>query len=347
MTIWRRSATPHGRLADKRHRHRFPRHRRLQPRRADAGAARRPCACPASARCARRRACISWTISMPTPLRRLLGKLPHQTTRFVAISKSGGTAETLMQTIAALSAVKAAGLDDAHPGYFPRPHRAGQARQAQRPARSARAHRVPCSIIDTGVGGRFSALTNVGLLPAAMLGLDIAAVREGAAPGAGAGAGEEKSRRGAGRGRRRARRRAGREQRQKHQRADGLCRPAGALHALVRAALGREPRQERQGHHAGGGARAGRSAQPGAACSSAARATNCSRSITRRRRRARPAHGRRTRQACRRAGFCRQDHRRSGRGGRPRHRRNAGQERLPGAHHSSDRGSTRKASANC
>ena len=32
----------------------------------------------------------------------------------------------------------------------------------------------------TGVGGRFSALTNVGLLPAALLGLDIAAVREGA-----------------------------------------------------------------------------------------------------------------------------------------------------------------------
>jgi glucose-6-phosphate isomerase len=34
---------------------------------------------------------------------------------------------------------------------------------------------------DTGVGGRFSALTNVGLLPAAVLGLDIVALREGAA----------------------------------------------------------------------------------------------------------------------------------------------------------------------
>jgi glucose-6-phosphate isomerase len=34
---------------------------------------------------------------------------------------------------------------------------------------------------DTGVGGRFSALTNVGLLPAAILSLDIAAIREGAA----------------------------------------------------------------------------------------------------------------------------------------------------------------------
>src|SRR3569623_1886063 len=32
----------------------------------------------------------------------------------------------------------------------------------------------------TGVGGRFSVLTNVGLLPAALLGLDVAAIREGA-----------------------------------------------------------------------------------------------------------------------------------------------------------------------
>ena len=47
----------------------------------------------------------------------------------------------------------------------------------------------------TGVGGRFSALTNVGLLPAAMLDLDIAAVREGAGARARAGAGEEESRR--------------------------------------------------------------------------------------------------------------------------------------------------------
>ena len=40
--------------------------------------------------------------------------------------------------------------------------------------------RVPMLDHDTGVGGRYSALTNVGLLPAAMLGLDIAAIREGA-----------------------------------------------------------------------------------------------------------------------------------------------------------------------
>src|SRR6187200_3203832 len=41
----------------------------------------------------------------------LLARLPLKTIRFVAVSKSGGTGETLMQTIAALDAVKAAQLD--------------------------------------------------------------------------------------------------------------------------------------------------------------------------------------------------------------------------------------------
>src|SRR6202521_1187723 len=38
----------------------------------------------------------------------VLARLPLATTRFVSVSKSGTTAETLMQTIAALSAVRAA-----------------------------------------------------------------------------------------------------------------------------------------------------------------------------------------------------------------------------------------------
>src|ERR1041385_8135705 len=41
----------------------------------------------------------------------LLKRLPLETSRFVAVSKSGGTGEKLMQTIAALDAVKAARLD--------------------------------------------------------------------------------------------------------------------------------------------------------------------------------------------------------------------------------------------
>jgi glucose-6-phosphate isomerase len=110
----------------------------------------------------------------------LLARLPRATTRFVAISKSGGTAETLMQTIAALSAMKNEGLQTRIPDIF---------LGISEPAKSGKAnglrdllgkYRVPMLDHDTGVGGRYSAFTNVGLLPAAMLGLDVAAVREGA-----------------------------------------------------------------------------------------------------------------------------------------------------------------------
>ena len=110
----------------------------------------------------------------------LLKRLPHATTRFVSISKSGGTAETLMQTIAALSTLKDAGLQTRIPDLF---------LGISEPAKSGKKNglrdllgkfRVPMLDHDPGVGGRYSALTNVGLLPAAMLGLDVGAIREGA-----------------------------------------------------------------------------------------------------------------------------------------------------------------------
>ena len=117
---------------------------------------------------------------MPHTYAELLARLPHATTRFVAISKSGGTAETLMQTIAALSALKDAGLQTRIPDLF---------LGISEPAKSGKKNglrdllgkfRVPMLDHDPGVGGRYSALTNVGLLPAAMLGLDVGAIREGA-----------------------------------------------------------------------------------------------------------------------------------------------------------------------
>ena len=110
----------------------------------------------------------------------LLEKLPHGSTRFVAISKSGGTAETLMQTIAALSALKAQNLGPRIPDIFlglTEPAKPGK-RNGLRELLTQ--HHIPCLEHDTGIGGRFSALTNVGLLPAAMLGLDIVAIRSGA-----------------------------------------------------------------------------------------------------------------------------------------------------------------------
>jgi glucose-6-phosphate isomerase len=109
----------------------------------------------------------------------LLQNLPLKTSRFVAVSKSGGTGETLMQTIAALEAVKAAKLDP-HQHFLgiTEPAKPGKANGLRE---LLGAHRVEMTDHDPGVGGRFSALTNVGLLPAAVCGLDIAAIRAGAA----------------------------------------------------------------------------------------------------------------------------------------------------------------------
>src|SRR5215831_6622925 len=110
----------------------------------------------------------------------LLARAPLATTRFVAISKSGGTGETLMQTIAALDAVRAAGLTAKIGENFlgisePPAGKRNGLRELLAP------DCVPMLDHDPGVGGRYSVLTNVGLLPAALAGLDIAAVRVGAA----------------------------------------------------------------------------------------------------------------------------------------------------------------------
>jgi glucose-6-phosphate isomerase len=100
----------------------------------------------------------------PDSFETLLATLPHATTRFVAISKSGGTAETLMQTIAALSALREAGLQPRIPDIF---------LGISEPSRSGKTNglrdllgkfRVPMLDHDTRVGGRYSALTSVGLV---------------------------------------------------------------------------------------------------------------------------------------------------------------------------------------
>lgn len=115
----------------------------------------------------------------PVSFGALLEGLPLATSRFVAISKSGGTGETLMQTAAALAACKAQNIRiaDAFLGLSEpaKPGKRNGLRDLLEPEGVAFLEH------DTGVGGRFSALTNVGLLPAAILGLDIVALREGAA----------------------------------------------------------------------------------------------------------------------------------------------------------------------
>ena len=109
-----------------------------------------------------------------------LAGLDLKTTRFVVTSKSGGTPETLVQATAAIDAVRQAGLADRIPELFlavTEPQRQGATTAC---ARCARAFGIPTLDHDPDIGGRFSGLTNVGLLPALARGLDVVALREGA-----------------------------------------------------------------------------------------------------------------------------------------------------------------------
>ncbi|WP_349370032.1 glucose-6-phosphate isomerase [Salinarimonas sp.] len=110
----------------------------------------------------------------------LIEKLPLETTHFVAISKSGGTGETLMQTIAVLSALGRAGVSaGARMTGLSEPRGAGGAgTNALRDLLEPEG--VPFLDHHTGIGGRYSVMTNVGLLPAAVMGLDVDAIRAGA-----------------------------------------------------------------------------------------------------------------------------------------------------------------------
>ena len=109
-----------------------------------------------------------------------LASLDLARTRFVVISKSGGTVETLVQAVAALTAVKAAELEARIPELFlalTEPARPGIANGL---LALADAHGIPTLEHPTGIGGRFSVLTTVGLLPAMARGLDVRAIRAGA-----------------------------------------------------------------------------------------------------------------------------------------------------------------------
>ncbi len=109
-----------------------------------------------------------------------LSGLDLKTTRFVVISKSGGTPETLVQITAAIEAVRQAELADRIPELFLAVTEP-KARGATNGLRALCDHfGIPTLDHDPNIGGRFSALTNVGLLPALARGLDVEALRDGA-----------------------------------------------------------------------------------------------------------------------------------------------------------------------
>jgi glucose-6-phosphate isomerase len=113
----------------------------------------------------------------PATFAALLDRLPLDRTGFIPISKSGGTPETIAAFLALTGAVEA---------------KLGKAALASNvmaitepvdnPLRRL-ATSMGCTILehDPKVGGRYSALSLVGMLPAMIAGLDCAAVREGAA----------------------------------------------------------------------------------------------------------------------------------------------------------------------
>src|SRR5262245_46184603 len=116
----------------------------------------------------------------PLTLEGALRKINLATTRFVAISKSGGTTETLAQVIATIAAVRSAGLEAKIPELFlgvTEPSRPG-IKNGLRDLLGSLS--IPMLEHHTGIGGRFSCLTNVGLIPAMARGLDARAIRRGA-----------------------------------------------------------------------------------------------------------------------------------------------------------------------
>ncbi|MBV9330477.1 MAG: glucose-6-phosphate isomerase [Alphaproteobacteria bacterium] len=106
-----------------------------------------------------------------------LRRFDLRTTRFLVISKSGGTAETLIQALTAADAIEKAGGGKYLGQHFvaiTEPHDSALRKFADS---------ISAPVLDhpTGIGGRFSVLTVVGVLPALLMGLDVAALRGGAA----------------------------------------------------------------------------------------------------------------------------------------------------------------------
>lgn len=107
--------------------------------------------------------------------------LPLETTRTLAVSKSGGTGETLMQLLALASAYEDIGRGDSlgdHVLGLSEPVHSGVLNKLRKVLDAAGARTLEH---DPKIGGRYAALSNVGLVPAALAGLDPAAVRRGAA----------------------------------------------------------------------------------------------------------------------------------------------------------------------
>ena len=100
-------------------------------------------------------------------------------TLFVVTSKSGGTAETMAQYLVIREAVEQSRLAPKDHIVFVTDPQKGALRQL------AREDAIPALEIPANVGGRFSVLSPVGILPAALMGIDTTQLLAGAADMAG------------------------------------------------------------------------------------------------------------------------------------------------------------------
>jgi glucose-6-phosphate isomerase len=111
----------------------------------------------------------------PETIDALLGNVRLERTLFIVTSKSGGTAETMAQFLIAHDRLTRASLDVTKQMVFITDPKQG----ALRPL--AEGLSVPALDIPASVGGRFSVLTPVGTLPAALIGIDVRSLLSGAA----------------------------------------------------------------------------------------------------------------------------------------------------------------------
>lgn len=113
----------------------------------------------------------------PSTFDALFAEVDLARTGFIAISKSGGTAETVMQTLVVIDKlVERLGREN----LSTRLTVIAEAKDS--PLRSIAAEfGLFCLDHDPDIDGRYSALSVTGLLPAAIAGLDVEAVRRGAA----------------------------------------------------------------------------------------------------------------------------------------------------------------------
>jgi glucose-6-phosphate isomerase len=112
----------------------------------------------------------------PATFEALFAAIDPARTGVIAISKSGGTAETMTQFTICIDWLRTK-LDPDAVGR----HTIAVTEPRDNPLRQLAARlTTPILDHDPGIGGRYSVLSNVGLLPAMLAGLDVAALREGA-----------------------------------------------------------------------------------------------------------------------------------------------------------------------